>query len=109
MNTYLDKTDFFPHGLWNDSSPLPDLFLRVDFGELAAFHRPPGTNGSIQRESLEVYSALTSFTEGVLTTTRPTLLFPGMNLIGVVNPVIRKRFRKPELSALGLSGVSPLK
>jgi hypothetical protein len=109
MNTYLDKTGPAPYGLWNDDSPLPDLLLRVDFGGLAAFHRPPGTNGTIQRESLEVYSALTNITEDVLATTRSTLLFPGMNLIGVVNPVIRKRFRAPEFSAFGLFDVSPLK
>jgi hypothetical protein len=109
LNVHLDKTRPAPKVLWNDHSPLPDLFLRVNFSGLAAFHRPPGTNGTIQRESLEVYSALTNITKDVLATTRPTLLFPGMNLIGVVNPVIRKRFSAPEFSVFGLFDVSPLK
>jgi hypothetical protein len=98
-----------PRLLRNNESPFPDLFLQVNFSGLAAFHPPPGTNNAIQRESLEVYSALTNITEDALGTTRPILLFPGMNLIGVVSPVIRKRFRAPALSAFGLFDVSPLK
>jgi hypothetical protein len=107
MNTYLAEIPFVVDGL--NHYLLPDLFLKVDFGGLPAFHQPPGANGSIQRESLAVYSALTNITEDVLATTRPALLLPGMNLIGVVNPVIRKRFRVPALSVFGLFDVSPLK
>jgi hypothetical protein len=95
--------------MWDDSNPLPDLRLRVDFNGLAAFHRPPGTTNRTQRDSLKVYPALTNITEDALATTPPTLLFPGMNLIGVVKPVLRQRFRAPGLSAFGLFEVSPLK
>ena len=106
---YLDRSRGSPDTLWNDNdNPLPDLLLTVDFGQLAAFHRPPGTNDTLQRESLKVYSALTNITEDVFATTRPTLLFPGMNLVGVVNPVMRRQFRAPGLSVLGLLDVSPL-
>jgi hypothetical protein len=109
LKVHLDKTHAAPYLLWDDDNPLPDLLVRVDFSGLAAFHRPPGTNGTIRRESLEVYSALTNITEDALATTRPTLLFPGMNMIGVVNPRIRKRFGAPGLSAFGLFHVSSLK
>jgi hypothetical protein len=108
MNTCLDYTDF-PHVLLLAPDLLPDLVLTVDFGGLAAFDQSPGIDGTMQRKLLKVYSALTNITEDVLATTRPTLLSPGMNLRGVVNPVIRKRFRAPELSAFGLFDVSPLK
>jgi hypothetical protein len=109
MNTYLDETNSILSDLMEGDNPFPDLSLWVDFGRLAAFRQPSGADGSIQRVSLKVYSALTNFTKDVLVTTRPTLLFPGMNLIGVVNPVIRKRFRVPELSVWGVFDVSPSK
>jgi hypothetical protein len=105
MRTYLDEVDF--QYLLDDA--LPDLFLRVDFGGLVAFHQLTDAVPGIRRESLAVYSALTQIAEDVLMTTRPAELFPGMNLIGVVNPLIRKRFGAPGLSAFGLFEVSPLK
>ncbi|KAJ2914992.1 hypothetical protein MD484_g5426, partial [Candolleomyces efflorescens] len=41
----------------------------------------------------------------VLATTQPAMLLPSMDLIGVYNMVIRKRFRNPDLSAFGLFDV----
>jgi hypothetical protein len=85
----------------------PELLLRVNFSGLTGQRDPPPGSGlAITRESLKVYVGLTNSTRDVLETTRPTLLFPGMNLMGVVDLVIRKRFRAPQLSVFGLFDVS---
>jgi hypothetical protein len=57
-------------------------------------------------DSLKVYLALTTNVENVLLTTRPIVLLPGMNLVGVADLRVRQRLKARELSTFGLLDVS---
>jgi hypothetical protein len=89
------------------SGVFPDLFLTVDFSNLSPPNLPlgHGSGRSIAADAIKVYLAFTNNTQKVISTTRPALLLPGMNLLGVVHPIIRKSFRAPKLSAFGLFDV----
>jgi hypothetical protein len=58
---------------------------------------------------LKVYLAFTNNMQNVLETTHPILLFPGTHLVGLVNLIIRRRFRAPGVSSFGIFDVSQLR
>jgi hypothetical protein len=66
----------------------------------------PNTRADMIHDSLKVYLALTNSTKDVLLTTRPVPLFPGSNLLGVADLMIRQRLKPAWLSTLGLFNVS---
>lgn len=86
----------------------PDLKLTVNFTELLNPSDQPGDSSiRIRLDSLRVFLALTNNTSDVLLSTTATPLFPGTNLVGYANLIVRQRLEAAHLSTLGLFDVSP--
>lgn len=65
------------------------------------------TDLSTAYDSVRVYVAMTSSIDTVYENTDPISLFPGANLIGIVDPVIRQRLKPATLGTLGFEVCSP--
>lgn len=91
--------------LRNPELTQPDLKLTVNFTELLDPSDQPGDR-AIAFDSLRVYLALTNNTSDVLLSTTATPLFPGTNIVGYANLLLRQRLEAAHLSTLGLFDVS---
>jgi hypothetical protein len=94
-----DKYEVLP---LEDRDARPDLLIVVNFTMLRV---PPDTGINIPRNSVQVYVGLTNNTDDVIATTAPSTLPPGVNLIGIVNLMVRQRLRSPRFSTLGIFDV----
>jgi len=52
--------------------------------------------------SVQIMLGLTNTTADVLQTTSPTMLLPGMNVVGITKFSIRQKFGKAAVAALGV-------
>jgi hypothetical protein len=68
----------------------------------------PNAHPDMIWDALKVYLALTNNTKEALLTTRPTPLFPGNNLVGLADLMVRQRLKAGGLSTFGLFNVSHL-
>jgi len=78
---------------------IPDLLVTIDFSKLSipsdsVNHTPP-------RNSVQVRVGLTNDTSKTVLRTSPTTLIPGVNLVGIVNVVVRQVTTSSVLSFIG--------
>ncbi len=78
---------------------LADLLVTVDFEPLLV---PPNSLTDITSNSVQVLASMTNNTEDVLAMTRPTILIPGVNLVGLVSMEIHQTFKNPGVATLGI-------
>ncbi|KAJ2931024.1 hypothetical protein H1R20_g6098, partial [Candolleomyces eurysporus] len=100
-----DASSFVPFA-YKPADTRPNLLLEANFTGLMSPGQLPNTDPNVLFDSLMVYLALTNNTNDVLSTTRPTSLFAGSNLVGVADLMVRQRLKVKELSTFGLFDVS---
>lgn len=81
----------------------PDLLVTVDFGALMI---PSDSTIDIASNSIQVMVGMTNNTAEVLAMTRPTVLIPGVNMVGMVYMEIHQTFENPGVATLGIFEVS---
>lgn len=84
----------------------PNLQLTVDFGVLLGPGKAPGTSADIVKEMVQVYLGLTEDIDDIISTTRPTPIQAGQNLLGMADLKVRQTLSPPEFSTLGIFDVS---
>lgn len=77
----------------------PDLLVTVDFDALSI---PSDSLLSIASNSIQVRVTMTNDTDDVLAMTRPTILIPGINMVGLVSMEVHQTFKYPEVATLGI-------
>ncbi|TFK69639.1 hypothetical protein BDN72DRAFT_840127 [Pluteus cervinus] len=88
-----------PNELRMNPDMLSEVLITVNFTKLGILSNPPI---SILQNSVEVRSSLINDTELAIRSTRPVVLMPGSNLIGIATIQARQKFRIPIISALGV-------
>jgi len=78
----------------------PNLDVFVNFTDLMSPGEIPGGKADLILDAVQVYVALTSRTDLVLSTTRPISLTPGASVVGIVDLLIRRRFNALSVSTL---------
>ena len=78
---------------------MADLLVTVDFEPLWI---PSNSLIDIASNSVQVQASLTNNTADVLAMTRPTILIPGVNLVGLVSMEIHQTFKNPGIATLGI-------
>ena len=78
---------------------MADLLVTVDFEPLWI---PSNSLIDIASNSVQVQASLTNNTADVLAMTRPTILIPGVNLVGLVSMEIHQTFKNPGVATLGI-------
>ena len=86
---------------YHDSQP--DLLVLVNFTMLGIAFNNSWTDGPIN--SVQLMLSLTNQTLEALSAAETTTLVPGVNVIGAINIRVRRRCRRPALSAFGLFDV----
>lgn len=81
----------------------PDLLIIVNFTML---NISSNAIVDLTRRSVHVMAGLTNNSRNVIDKTVPTTIIPGVNLIGAVNTIIYRRFKKTTMSTFGLLDVS---
>lgn len=71
-------------------------------------HIQPNSTINKSRSSVQVMLGYINDTRGIYERTPPTVLIPGVNLVGITNFYIRQTLKKPTVSAFGLFDVSNL-
>jgi hypothetical protein len=82
-----------------DEDIRPDLLITVNFTMLN-ISSASILDGAVN--SVQVMLGLTNNTANVLQTTSPTMLLPGMNVLGMSRLTIRQKFGKATVAALGV-------
>lgn len=82
----------------------PDLLVTVDFNVLMI---PSDVIIDIALNSVQVMVCMTNNTADVLRLTRPAVLVPGVNMMGIVSREIHQTFKNPGVATLGLYEVQP--
>ncbi|KJA21926.1 hypothetical protein HYPSUDRAFT_41528 [Hypholoma sublateritium FD-334 SS-4] len=77
----------------------PDLLVTVDFDALAI---PSDSLIDIASNSIQIMVTMTNDTAAVLEMTGPTVLIPGVNMVGLVSMEIHQTFKNPEVATLGV-------
>ncbi len=77
----------------------PDLLVTVDFDALAL---PSDSLIDIASNSIQIMVTMTNDTAAVLEMTGPTVLIPGVNMVGLVSMEIHQTFKNPEVATLGV-------
>ena len=78
---------------------MADLLVTVDFEPLWI---PSNSLIDIASNSVQVQASLTNNTADVQAMTRPTILIPGVNLVGLVSMEIHQTFKNPGVATLGI-------
>lgn len=86
-------------GLGYNGNYQPDLLITVDFDALGI---PSNSTTNIALNSIQVMVRMTNDTADVLDMTRPTVLTPGVNMVGMVSMEIHQTFKNPGVATLGL-------
>ena len=73
--------------------------ITVDFSVLMV---TPDTITDIASNSVQIMVRMTDKTTDVLSLTRPTILVPGVNMIGLVSMEIHQTFQNPGVATLGI-------
>jgi hypothetical protein len=82
-----------------DEDIRPDLLITVNFTMLN-ISSASILDGAVN--SVQVMLGLSNNTDNVLQTTSPTMLLPGMNVLGMSRLTIRQKFGKATVAALGV-------
>ncbi|KAJ3532956.1 hypothetical protein NMY22_g7534 [Coprinellus aureogranulatus] len=86
---------------WGIAPTLQTIRIKIDFAGLF----PPGNSAGGRRDKISdaarIYVGLAEEFDPVATATRPIQLFPGTDLLSVVDVVIRQRLSSPGLATLG--------
>ena len=82
----------------------PDLLITVNFTTLGM---SVDSIIDVASNSIQVMVAMTNNTADVVAMTTPTVLVPGVNLMGLVSMEVHQTFTNPGMATLGLFEVSP--
>ena len=77
----------------------PDLLITVDFNALEILSN---STTDIALNSMQVMVRMTNNTDDVLAMTRPTILIPGVNMVGLVSMEIHQTYTNPGVATLGI-------
>ena len=77
---------------------IPDLLVTINFSKLSI---PSDSVNDAPRDSVQIRVGLTNDTSKVILRTSPTTLIPGVNLVGIVNFVVRQVTTSSVLSFIG--------
>ncbi|TEB28304.1 hypothetical protein FA13DRAFT_1815865 [Coprinellus micaceus] len=87
-----------------DPEWFPNFDLTVNFTGLFGSVKP-GSGYNLHLDAVRVYIGLTDDTAEIVHNTEPILLFPGTNILSVVRPVFRERFKRQGLATLGFESL----
>ncbi len=82
-----------------DGTYQPDLLITVDFKVMRI---SSNTTTDIALNSIQVMVKMTESPNDVLAMTRPTILIPGVNMVGMVSMEIHQTYKNPGVATLGI-------
>lgn len=97
----------FEEFLFNRTYRRPNLELIVDFTELMFGNQTPLENKDLIGDSLQIWLGFTENIDDVTNATSPVSLFPGTDLLSVVDFSIRQRLQPRALATLGFEVNAP--
>ncbi|KJA29492.1 hypothetical protein HYPSUDRAFT_196840 [Hypholoma sublateritium FD-334 SS-4] len=97
QNDYSWLMENLPQTYYNDFQP--DLLITVNFTTLGM---PVDSIIDIASNSIQVRVAMSNNTADVVAMTTPTILIPGVNLVGLVSMEVHQTFTNPGMATLGL-------